>query len=69
MVVLHFGLYHDKLPYILAYKSINFGRNLAKILSIRLTRGSHFYGLKKAFFINYLSVLSLFSKFKEDKKN
>jgi hypothetical protein len=28
-----------KLPYILAYKSINFGQNLTNILSIRLIRG------------------------------
>ena len=34
------------LPYILAYKSRNFGQNLAIIFSIRLIRGSNFRALK-----------------------
>ena len=38
-----------ELTYILAYKSRNFGPNLAKILSIQLIRGSNIFGLKLGF--------------------
>jgi hypothetical protein len=51
----------------LAYKSRNFGQNLANILSIQLIRGSHFFSSKRLF-CHYLCVLSLFSKVEEDLK-
>ncbi len=45
-----------KLPYILSYKSRNFGQNSDKILSIRLIRrGSNIWSFKMSF-IHYLHV-------------
>ncbi len=44
-----------KLPYILTYKSRNFGQNSDKILSNRLIRGSNIWSLKMSF-IHYLHV-------------
>ena len=55
------------IPYILAYKSRNFGQNLAKILSIRLIRGSNVFGLKTGFyhlFVCFKTILTFWRRIK-----
>ena len=51
----------NKVPYILAYKSRNFGPNLAKILSVRLIRGSNIFGFKTDFYHLFVCLKTLLS--------